>query len=91
MIDPKARLGYFYGLNVEERPWESPGKSGGEDFFFGKEKKKRMAGDILNIDLSKSPRTPTTLPLPKTSDFIRSTGIPEESGVDFIGQAELRN
>jgi hypothetical protein len=90
MIAPKARLGYFYGLNVEERPWESPGKSGGEDFFFGKAKKQRMAGDILNIDLSKSPGTPSTLPLPKLLDVQKSTGIPERSPLDFIGNAELR-
>lgn len=65
MIDPKARLGYMYGINTNRVPQERTADSGGEQFFYGKEKKeRRMAGDILNLELTKSPGTPAVFPLP---------------------------
>lgn len=65
MIDPKARLGYMYGINVNAIPDERPLPTGGDQFFYGKEKKeRRMAGDILNLDLTQSPGTPAVFPLP---------------------------
>lgn len=65
MIKPKARLGYMYGLNVQESPYEAPLPTNAEDFFYGRQpKERRMAGDILNLDLTQSPGTPAVFPLP---------------------------
>lgn len=65
MINPRARLGYLYGINVKEEPYEAPLPTNSEDFFYGKQPRRRLAGDILNLDLTKSPGAPATLPLPK--------------------------
>ena len=64
MIKPRARLGYMYGLNVENQPYEASLPTNSEDFFYGKQPRRRMAGDILNLDLTNSPGAPATLPLP---------------------------
>lgn len=65
MVKPKTRLGYMYGLGVEKDPYEAPLPTGGGQFFYGKpEKERRMAGDILNLDLTQSPGTPAVFPLP---------------------------
>jgi hypothetical protein len=65
VIKPKSRLGYMYGLRVENQPYEAPLPTNSEDFFYGRQPKRRMAGDILNLDLTNSPGTPANLPLPK--------------------------
>ena len=77
MIDPKARLGYMYGLNVKEDPYDRPVPTGGEQFFYGREKKeRRMAGDILNLELTQSPGTPKVFPLPSIgSAELRATDL----------------
>lgn len=78
MVNPKTRLGYMYGLGVSSDPYEAPNKTGSEKFQATVEdqgayyaigarlprKERRMAGDILNLDLTQSPGTPTNLPLP---------------------------
>jgi len=86
MVNPKARLGYLYGIGVKEDPYETPLKTGEEKFqsIVGQEgayyaigsrfpkNKQRMAMDILNLEITQSPGTPAVFPLP------------------FIGNAELR-
>lgn len=78
MIKPKARLGYMYGLNVKENPYEAPAPTGGEQFFYGREKReRRMAGDILNLDLTQSPGTPAVFPLPGAGNAeLRTPNLP---------------
>ena len=79
MVNPKARLGYMYGLNVRDEPYETPLKTGQEKFqsTYADEgayyavgsriprKERRMAGDIFNLELTMSPGTPAVFPLPK--------------------------
>lgn len=80
MVKPKARLGYMYGINVEEKPYEAPLPSNAEDFFYGRQPKERsrMAGDILNLDLTQSPGTPAVFPLPKIgSAELRTPYLPQ--------------
>lgn len=78
MVNPKARLGYFYGLNVDRKPHEYPLPTNAEKFqatvgdlgavyAIGSrlpKKERRMAGDILNLEITKSPGTPESFPLP---------------------------
>lgn len=65
MVIPKSHLGYYQGLGLNRPVHEEPIKTDGEQFFYGKPKKERMAMDIFNLELTKSPGTPATLPLPK--------------------------
>jgi hypothetical protein len=79
MIKPKSRLGYMYGLNVKNIPYETPLKTGQEKFqsvyadqgaYYAvggrmPRKEQRMAGDIFNLELTLSPGTPAALPPPK--------------------------
>jgi hypothetical protein len=78
MVNPKARLGYLYGIGVKEDPYETLLKTGEEKFqsIVGQEgayyaigsrfpkNKQRMAMDILNLEITQSPGTPAALPLP---------------------------
>ena len=86
MVNPRARLGYFYGINVDKKTNEHPLPTNQEKFqsIVGDQgaiyavgsrmpkKERRMAGDILNLEITKSPGTPEIFPLPN------------------IGSAELR-
>lgn len=91
MTKPKATLGYTLGVYRDKPGREARGKSGGEKFAQSRGRR-RMAGDIMN--LSQSPGTPETLPLPKiaggASNLIQSTGQPQPDASPFIGGAELR-
>lgn len=92
MVKPKAKLGYRYGINLEERPYEAPLKTGQEKFqsmysdqgaYYAigsrfPKKEQRMAGDILNLDLTQSPGTPATFPLPNIgSAELRTPYLPQ--------------
>lgn len=79
MIKPKARLGYMYGINLHEEPREVALPSNAEKFFYGRQpRERRMAGDILNLDLTQSPGTPATLPLPKMGGAeLRTPELPQ--------------
>jgi hypothetical protein len=66
IAQPKARGSYMLGLYTDQHPIQQRA-TGGEKFFYGRKprQRQRMAGDILNLDLTQSPGTPATLPLPK--------------------------
>lgn len=79
MIKPKARLGYMYGLNVEEMPYESPLPTNAEQFFYGRQpRERRMAGDLLNLDLTQSTGMSLALPPPRMgSAELRTPNLPQ--------------
>ena len=75
---PKARGGYMLGLYTEKYPVQHR-HDNAEKFFYGRQpKERRMAGDILNLDLTQSPGTPASLPLPKMgSAELRTPELPQ--------------
>jgi hypothetical protein len=79
MVNPKARLGYMYGINASNSPYEAPNKTNDEKFqsVVGEQgayyavgariprKRARMAGDVLNLDLTQSTGNLANVPLPE--------------------------
>ena len=76
MVKPRSRLGYMYGLGLEKDPYEAPLKTGAEKFqsIVGSEgayyamgsrfprERKRMAGDVFNLELKQSTGIPAAPP-----------------------------
>lgn len=79
-VKTRSKLGYFYGLTGSRRGREESTPTGAEKFQSLVEsegayyavgsriprERQRMAGDVFNLNLTQSPGTPATFPLPKT-------------------------
>lgn len=52
--DPLATLGYLYGVRRNAIPYENPLPTGAEKFQSSRQRTKRMAGDLLGVDLVQS-------------------------------------
>jgi len=92
VVKSKSRLGYRYGVGVQKDPYEAPLKTGAEKFqsIVGQEgayyavgsrfprERKRMAGDVFNLELKLSTGIPAAIPEPKFgSAELRTPDLPQ--------------